>query len=327
MKIPKTLLAFAIAGISPAIATGYSTGFGTEYNYNVDVAGQEEWVIDDPTPHLSFFVDLNRNRAAALGGYYDAPLGLRTRLSHPVRVPLAGASFAVNMVMIESTETFPGRDSVAWCLVDPSGTELFTMGFEPAPGNPNLLNVTWSAGNQTPAVTGWALFYNAPYTIDLQFAEAVSGGVPFTATVTGSDSFTFSGILPGLAGATWDSISADFIVKGIVAGDNFMVFDDLTASPPPGFDGDGDGYSSEMEAWFGTSDASAASMPVPVMSRTDGLASLTFPSVPGRNYLIDSSGDLTTWVTAVVPATSSQTVWLEPAEPLLRQRYFRIRKP
>lgn len=328
MKTAFALIAAIIACSGHAGASGYSTGFNTGYDYARDLAGQEGWEIDDLTSGLSFFVEVNGSIAGALGGYYNAPPGpALVKLSHPVGIPLARATFSVSIVVLGSTAKFPGRDSFAWGLADPSGASLFTLGFEPAANDAGLLNITWAGGDGSPVTTGRAVFMNAPYQVDVMFGTGSGPDLPFSATLTGSDAFTFSGVLPGMAGKTWDSIAAHYIIRAGTAGDNFMAFDDLAAVPAPVTDADGDGYPAEMEAWFGTSDTNSGSTPAPVFSLSAGTASLTFPSISGRDYFVDSSSDLKTWDTTIVTATAATTHWLDPAGPAPRHRYFKIRKP
>jgi hypothetical protein len=75
----------------------YTTGFdATVYDTAVDVAGQDGWQINTPMQMSSFFVNLNRNSAAALGGYYDAPATPQVQLTHDYHGALCGTGFSVD---------------------------------------------------------------------------------------------------------------------------------------------------------------------------------------------------------------------------------------
>ena len=91
-------------------------------------------------------------------------------------------------------------------------------------------------------------------------------------------------------------------------------------------DADGDGFTADVEAWFGTSDSDAASTPTPVISRPGGTGTVTFPSVAGNAYALDASTDLTAWTTVTVTAAATSTTWTDPAGPLPKRRYYRVRK-
>jgi hypothetical protein len=328
MKTCNVLLAAGLATIQAAGAGEFTTGFGTEYNHGGQVAGQHDWTIDDPTPDLSFFVRLNGSDAAAFGGFFDVPAGPRVRLSHPVGLPLAGSSFRVSMAVLPSTLMYPGRDTFGWSLTDPAGATLFSLHFIPSVNNPDILNILWSsAGGGAAISTGKAISYSAPYTFDLKFNTIGVLQFGFSAVISGSNSFSFDGSLPGLGGKTWHSLSADFIGNADVYGDNYMIFDDVAAATQPIVDLDGDGYSAEAEAWFGTSDSSNLSIPAPGLSFVSGAPVLTFPSVPGNAYLVEVSDDLSSWSSAgSVTAIGITTPWLDPA-PVAGRRFFRVRKP
>ena len=214
MKILAVLFAFYAAFVPKVHSTDFSTTFGSDYNHEVEVSGQNGWVIDDPTPDLSFFVLQNGSDAAAFGGFFAAPGGPGVTLSRPAGIPLAGSTFRVSIAILPSTDLFPGRDAFGWTLTGPSGENLYTLRFVPAPGNPNLLNITWSTGTGGFVSTGWAISYSAPYTFDLKFTAAGAVDLGFNAVITGATPFSFSGSLPGLAGKTWASAGATYSAGG-----------------------------------------------------------------------------------------------------------------
>ena len=92
-------------------------------------------------------------------------------------------------------------------------------------------------------------------------------------------------------------------------------------------DADADGFPAAEEAWFGTSDSDPASTPAPSLTRFAGTDRVTFPSVPGNAYLIESSTDLVTWTSSQVTATAATTTWDDPAEAAPRRKYYKVQKP
>ena len=81
-----------------------------------------------------------------------------------------------------------------------------------------------------------------------------------------------------------------------------------------------------MESWFGTSDASFSSQPTTSLNRDAG-TSITFPSVPGNDYLVEFSDDLIRWSAVLVTATSSTTTWTDLNAVNKTKRFYRVAIP
>lgn len=95
-------------------------------------------------------------------------------------------------------------------------------------------------------------------------------------------------------------------------------------------DTDADGFGADVEDWFGTSDADPSAFPTLTVARLpDGTPVVTFPSVPGNTYALETSPNLLTWTAVSVTATpsASSTTWTDPSAPPPARRYYRIRKP
>lgn len=92
-------------------------------------------------------------------------------------------------------------------------------------------------------------------------------------------------------------------------------------------DADGDGAHADIEAWFGTSDASASTLPQPSLTRTGSGATLEFPSVSGRDYRIEYSDDLIDWTPVIVTAEGTTTTWTDLNAANKTRRFYRIRIP
>lgn len=113
----------------------------------------------------------------------------------------------------------------------------------------------------------------------------------------------------------WAYIKDEFTKAGLDSGlvDRFGTFQD----------NDGDGVYADTEAWFGTNDNDAGSMPKPVLSR-DSSTTLQFPSVAGKDYLIEYSDDLKTWKAAIVSATGTSTTWTDLNAVNKTRRFYRV---
>jgi len=91
-------------------------------------------------------------------------------------------------------------------------------------------------------------------------------------------------------------------------------------------DSDGDGIHSDIETWFGTSDAEPASLPFPTITRSGGTTVLQFSTVVGNDYRIQYSEDLKDWtsVPGIITATGSLTTWTDLNAVNKTRRFYRV---
>ena len=75
---------------------------------------------------------------------------------------------------------------------------------------------------------------------------------------------------------------------------------------------------------FGDNDFT--SQPFTSLTRTAS-ASLTFPSVPGNDYLVEFSDDLTEWSAVIVTATGTTTTWTDLNAVNKPRRFYRVAIP
>ena len=116
----------------------------------------------------------------------------------------------------------------------------------------------------------------------------------------------------------WAYIKDNYTASGLDSGlvDQFGIY----------YDNDGDGVHSDLETWFGTSDADQHSYPRTVLSRTSG-TTLQFPSVSGNDYLIEYSDDLQTWTPNIFTATGSSSTWTDLNAVKKSRRFYRVGIP
>ena len=147
------------------------------------------------------------------------------------------------------------------------------------------------------------------YIDDLE-KEAISGEVGWTRK---------GYLIPaGVHTLKWAYIKDEFTASGLDSGlvDQFGIY----------FDNDGDGVHSDLETWFGTSDADPRSYPQTILSRTTS-TTLQFPSVSGSDYLIEYSDDLQTWTPNIFTATSSSSTWTDLNAVKKTRRFYRLGIP
>jgi hypothetical protein len=233
MRIFTVLPLVSIAFLGVCSGAGYSTNFNSGYNNTLAVAGQDGWTINDSTPDLSFFVTYNLSDAAAVGGYYDNSALANVRLSHSLSLPLVQTSLGADFAIVPSTLAFPGRDTFGWSFQNASGTNLLSIQFEPDSVDATLMNVTWSTGAGSSTSTPLGVQYDGPYHINVNFSSTGGANAGFTATLTGANSLSFSGALPGLGSETVASVGQHFVRNAPAAGDNYMLFDNLAVVPEP----------------------------------------------------------------------------------------------
>ncbi len=162
----------------------------------------------------------------------------------------------------------------------------------------------------------WGISSEADYDfmhffIDNIEQDAISGEVGWTRK---------SFIIPtGLHTLKWTYSKDEFTRSGLDSGlvDQFEIH----------HDNDGDGYHTDSEAWFGTSDNNAGDFPRPALSRSGTAASLQFPSIAGKDYLIQHSDDLKKWTSLIITATSTSTTWADPGASGKARRFYRVEIP
>ena len=125
---------------------------------------------------------------------------------------------------------------------------------------------------------------------------------------------------PGLHELKWAHQKDDLVKSGLDAGfvDQLVIIQDL----------DSDGFARRLEAWFGTSDDHADQQPVANFAPGISGTMVSFPSVPGNAYRVESSDDLRLWVPLVtLTSTTSRTAWTDPAAGGLTRRFYRVTIP
>lgn len=179
---------------------------------------------------------------------------------------------------------------------------------------PDLSQSVMTTQVQGPAIGSfyWGISSEATYDFlrfyidDVEALTAISGEVGWT-----KKDFTLPA---GMHTLKWAYIKDDYVKSGLDAGfvDQLVITQDL----------DQDGYYTDVEAHFGTSDADANSRPLASLTSGAGGVTIHFPSVDGKTYRVECSTDLVTWnLVATVTATGATSSYTD-ATALTGQRYY-----
>ncbi|MBP7949786.1 MAG: PEP-CTERM sorting domain-containing protein [Verrucomicrobiales bacterium] len=227
--LPTGLL--SAASLTTGNFAGYNTAPGD------DLVGQHSWASNDNTDDLTFFVTLNGNNAAGVGGLWSAPALRNVDVYNSYGGSLVGTTFDVNFYLSGSTPGFPDRDSFGWTFKEGSNT-LLRIAFEPNlnPGGENKMEVVWYNPSGTRTSSGFDIFYGSSYSLSVDFLGS-GADATFNAAVTGGGTIPMSGTLAGKGASTLQTVGADFDVTDADpgnSGDNYMAFNQLTVVPEPG---------------------------------------------------------------------------------------------
>lgn len=194
--------------------------------------------------------------AAAVGGYYDTepPEGQTYFCAfHSLDLGLqTGASFSTNFALVDSEGydvdgTLYGaeRNPFQITLRNAANAELFSVIFDPVAGESpdptasanDAWNVSWSSGG-IKSIPIAAVFESALYGLNIQFIP-VGSDLNFSLGMNGTNSFSYSGTLTGLASSSVSQV--EFGIHAVDSdsvgtpqfGTNHIVFQGITMVPEP----------------------------------------------------------------------------------------------
>lgn len=225
------LLVSTRVGFSGTFLAGFEA---PTYNHALNLAGQNGWGINDSTIDLSTFALWNGSYAGYIGGTYSAPAILNVDLTHSFDAPVGGTVFDVDFDIEASSASNPNRDSFGWSFKS-GATDVLRLAFEP--GLPTRLEVAWyDNANVRHVLTPISqdIFYGGKYHLNVSFSTSGADAL-FSATLTGTNSFSWNGTLLGAGSSYLTAFGADFNVLGATgddAGNNFMIFDGLSIINP-----------------------------------------------------------------------------------------------
>jgi subtilisin family serine protease len=163
----------------------------------------------------------------------------------------------------------------------------------------------------------WGISSEADYDylrfyIDDVEQEAISGEVGWTFR---------EHILPaGTHTLKWAYIKDDYVRSGLDSGfvDELQLYSDA----------DADGFWVDEEAAFGTSDIDANVKPwTSITAQSPTSTNIEFPSVNGRQYRVQHSSDLQTWISVPIIATGTVTSWSDTTVGSETRRFYRVVTP
>lgn len=237
MKTSSLIHLASVAFVASLRGAGYETTFDSFANPG-EVAGNDQWTINEPTPNVSFIATWNAStpssNAAALGGLFDVPTVATVELKHPFGSTLGQTSVSFVFTIVDSTDDFPDRDTFEIRLAN-GNKNVFSLTFTPnaQTANPKAdtsaqSNLSYVAGEKPPVSLSIGVLEGGTYALDLSFTPN-GASTDFTLKLTHGTSETQSGTV------TLDPSSAvtDFGLvwkptKGPAnSGDNYFLMDNL----------------------------------------------------------------------------------------------------
>ncbi len=212
-----------------------------------ELAGQNTWTMPtnapntgaNGSPHLSFITnDIGGTAWGALGGLWSQPNRVDTEVNQTLGSPasLTNLDIDLDVVLVESTATYPNRDGFGVSFRDSGGNPVFRTEFRPG-ATPGARNIWYSIGSgafvnslvAAPTHSGTGVPPLTP--ISLEFRSGTLSGTisnfAFSGAVTNTDLGSFgadfdagAAAIAGLAGGLYD------------VGDNYMAFDNIMISIP-----------------------------------------------------------------------------------------------
>lgn len=181
--------------------------------------------------------------AGAIGGYFDAPASTYSA-TYSTAIPIyngyAYGGIFMDFGLIDSTNTYPGRDSFSVSVRDNLGSSYVTVNLVPiaqsaTPAtNTALWQLTYLYRGGVPVTTSVALAENGEYSLSFDFTStginfAVNAGVVANTYFGTPTSYNSTTGRIGSTAFTWTKGlgNADF-------GDNYIVFDNVAVVPEPG---------------------------------------------------------------------------------------------
>jgi hypothetical protein len=227
-----------IAALSSVASAQVNVNFHLNPPYDPvgEVAGQGGWTISDPSPtYLSYFQTVGSTNWGTLGGLYDTPADGSVTLSQAVASPFSDRSLLTNFFIQSSANVnpgFPNRDTFGFSFQGSSGN-IFDLRFVPDPGDSDLMNIFWGSGGSATTNSGWSLFDDSLYSLQVDFA-ADGADLDFLVSLQGTNSFSFNGTLPGAGAAGWTSFDVVWeLAQPGDGGSNAIVLQGFTGVPEP----------------------------------------------------------------------------------------------
>ncbi len=174
------------------------------------------------------------NMAGAIGGAYAEAVNPSASVTMASSVFSSVASVELDVLLVNSSPSFPGRDTFSITVADGSGADLVTVVFEPTVTVADIARweVGYSIEGGATTYTGLVLNENAWYDIALEFA-----GSGFTFTFGNTvDSVSLPGAIAGFDGLTDGIGNLSFTwtkAPSTPYGDNYMLFDNITVTVVP----------------------------------------------------------------------------------------------
>jgi hypothetical protein len=233
--MPRRLLACALLSFivllvairsSAAPVTLYETAF-EDFNPNLDLAGQKQWVRDGNGGNgvANLFTGFGQSAYIGFDPATTNGLYLWRPINHnPTNLPVVIVT--LDLGVIDSTDVNK-RDEFRWSVYNIAGNQLFSVIFD----NYDL-GIYHQLDNGQFKTNGWFFENELIYTLQIRMNFASNR---WDAWLGDAQIITNEFITTTNASRTFGDVDAVWLRGGSIAGDNYMVFDNLqvTASVPP----------------------------------------------------------------------------------------------
>jgi hypothetical protein len=247
-----TLLIVGLSTVSSQGAT-YVSNF-TGLGQGAALQGVDGWGQNSPNYNdgfedypLAFGTMIDETPAGAVGGYYDTvpPPGGRFYAYHSLSLSLMNTvSFSMRFGINDSAGFTVGenvygneRNSFSIGFTDSADSELFSIIFDPVPGDPDptfspgdIWNVSWSSGGNQ-SIPVMAIYETQLHTLNLTLTPS-GADVNFNISLTASNTMSSAGTLIGLSSAEITQLQIGIVEKDGAFGTNHLAFEGITAAIP-----------------------------------------------------------------------------------------------
>ena len=231
--LTQTLVLLALTPLSLSAAVTTFTGL----TYEQPLTSMPGWTSSEANTTITPFAwaePVAGDMAGAIGGAYGEAVNTRFTATLASSLYSSSSAFSLDVMLRSSTSAAPGRDTFTVGVATVAGASLVDIVFAPAVtvNGIDRWEVGYGVSGGTISYTGLVLNEDAWYDIGLAF-NGSNFAFTFGNTVSTN---TINGSIPGYDGASAGLGNVTFgwtKANATPYGDNYMLFDNVTAVPEP----------------------------------------------------------------------------------------------
>jgi len=192
MKYSKILVLCALGAMPTAFGSVYVSDFsGAEIGDPLN--GTDGWIPSEPDSSddspLGWINMHDGSKAAAIGGYYDAPTNDTYAVLHSIGGHLVGSTLSMDFGLMDSTNGYPVRNNFSISILSGGLSDVLTLNFvatsqtDNPEGEDHAWNMSWSSGGNTSEPFA-AVFEGSAYNYDVSFDLGLNDEVEVTFTLS-----------------------------------------------------------------------------------------------------------------------------------------------